>query len=65
MTLQGQGTDAGGGATRKDLKRKLADKERVNDDEYNDTTCALHALNMTLESPTHGCTIFSASKLTQ
>jgi len=51
--LYGQGTDAGGGATRDDLKEKLHEKKRVYKMlDYIVSTCALHALNLTLSSPT-------------
>ena len=53
LQLNGQGTDAGGGATRVDLKNKLNTRGRItNYDDYFDTTCALHGLNLTLSSPT-------------
>ena len=53
VTLDNQGTDAGGGGTREDLGNKLATTNRIRDvNEYNISTCALHALNVTLSSAT-------------
>ena len=53
LKLSGQGTDAGGGGTREDLARELEKIDRGKEmDEYNLTICALHAMNLTLSSPT-------------
>ena len=53
VTLDNQCTDAGGGGTREDLGRRLATTNRVrNTNEYNISTCSLHALNLTLSSAT-------------
>ena len=52
VQVHGQGTDAGGGATREHLQEKLNEKGRVfNMLNYVQTTCTLHALNLTLSSP--------------
>ena len=53
VLLLNHGTDAGGGGTRRDLFLKLSNVNRVmNLLEYIYTTCALHALNLCLSSPT-------------
>eukprot|EP00957_Ditylum_brightwellii_P096027 7316157-Ditylum_brightwellii.AAC.1 len=48
-----QGTDVGGGGTRKDLFEKLCTTESVHEDheEYMYPTCALHGFNLNLSSP--------------
>ena len=47
------GSDAGGGATRMDLGVKLNQRGRVRKIcEYIATTCTLHGMNLTLQSPT-------------
>ena len=52
--LYGQGIDAGGSGTRKDLADKLNRCARdKNYDEYMYTTCSLHGFNLTLSSPTN------------
>ena len=49
-----QGTDAGGGGTRKDLADKVESRGRVKEyAEYIWCTCSLHGLNLTLSSPTN------------
>ena len=53
IQLSVQGTDAGGGGTRKDLADKLEANGRVaNYNEYVYSTCALHGMNLALSSPT-------------
>ena len=53
VTLDNQCTNVGGGGTREDLGRRLATTNRVrNTNEYNISTCSLHALNLTLSSAT-------------
>ena len=54
LQFEVQGTDAGGGGTRKDLADKLESRGRVKEYvEYIWSTCALHGLNLTLSSPTN------------
>ena len=51
--LVSQGTDAGGGATREDLGRKLEEVGRRQvGGKYNVSTCTLHALNVALSNAT-------------
>ena len=53
LKVSATGTDAGGGATREHLGTKLALKGKVkNIAELVSTTCSLHAMNLTLQSPT-------------
>ena len=53
VVLINQGSDAGGGATREDFGEKLDKEGRVKDrNEYNVSTCTLHAMNLCLASPT-------------
>ena len=53
VTISNQGTDAGRGGTGSELANQMDKQGRVrNMNEYNWTTCALHALNLTLSSPT-------------
>ena len=55
LQFEVQGTDAGGGGTRKDLADKLESRGRVKEYvEYIWSTCALHGLNLTLSSPLSG-----------
>ena len=54
LKISVQGTDAGGGGTRKDLADKLDSRGRIKDyGEYVWTTCSLHGMNITLSSPTN------------
>ena len=47
-----QGSDSGGGGVGQSLGTNLKDVDRVrNPDEYDITTCTLHAMNLTLKSP--------------
>ena len=53
VLLSNHGTDVGGGGIRRELFLKICDVNRVmNLLEYIYTTCALHALNICISSPT-------------
>ena len=53
LEVNSTGTDAGGGATREHLGKKLELRGRIKKlCEYIATTCTLHAMNLTLQSPT-------------
>ena len=53
IIILNQGSDTGGGGTGKELTNEMEKTGRVRDImEYNWTTCALYALNLTLSSPT-------------